>query len=376
MPPLPLVLLVLGVLSAMATGPTATAAAATTSADGAVTPALLGRLAGELAVDPLARWLMLQPSEGVTPWRAGPILRNATLQPLFAAVDRCECVWRGLGVAGCGLADSNRAHTDLTHPHHSRSIDRYIHPGPDISYRLRTISTREIQWQRVQRPPPAPPRRKRAGNVSSDGDGGGEQEEELAPPPPPLEEEEQDEDEDEDDKPKEYMVFLLSKPGDYWSQQMDALVSAVLPSFPSVLFLRGRSSDHHKLVAQMGLRSVPQLFLFENSLLKVWGWMWAVGWRVDVDAVWARIACINNNRVASQPTRELHPHKTRTIPSPIHTRIHTEPLQGPPAAGEPRGLPLDAHGPPTRRAWPRAHLQSPARGAPRPRPPTPPSPSP
>lgn len=47
-------------------------------------------LVGELAVDSLARLLMLQPFDGVSPWRAGALLKNATLQPIFAAVDRCE----------------------------------------------------------------------------------------------------------------------------------------------------------------------------------------------------------------------------------------------------------------------------------------------
>lgn len=73
----------------------------------------------------------------------------------------------------------------------------------------------------------------------------------------------------ENGKPKEWMVFLLSDPGDYFSRELDDLVNAVAPCFPSVLFLRGSSAEHHALVGQMVLRSLPQLFLFEDSLLKV-----------------------------------------------------------------------------------------------------------
>lgn len=53
---------------------------------------LMAQLAGDLAVDRVARLLMLQPAGGTSPWAAAPLLRNATLQPLFAAVDRCTCV--------------------------------------------------------------------------------------------------------------------------------------------------------------------------------------------------------------------------------------------------------------------------------------------
>jgi hypothetical protein len=87
------------------------------------------------------------------------------------------------------------------------------------------------------------------------------------------EDEEELEEMEEAGPPKEYMVFLLSLPSDYFSKEFDSLVSAVAPSFPSVLFLRGLSSEHMGLVKQMSLRSLPQFFLFEDSLLKVRGWL-------------------------------------------------------------------------------------------------------
>lgn len=124
----------------------------------------------------------------------------------------------------------------------------------------------------MQRPPPPLPKRKRApangSEAAAAGGGGGEGEGALddaaAAGVALAEEEEQKEEEPE----KEYMVFLLSKPGDYWSREFDALVAGVAPCFPSVLFLRGRSTEHHGLVGQMALRSLPKLFLFEDSLLK------------------------------------------------------------------------------------------------------------
>lgn len=123
----------------------------------------------------------------------------------------------------------------------------------------------------MQRPPPPLPKRKRApangSEAAAAGGGGGEGEgalEDAAAAGVALAEEEEEEEEPE----KEYMVFLLSKPGDYWSREFDALVAGVAPCFPSVLFLRGRSTEHHGLVGQMALRSLPKLFLFEDSLLK------------------------------------------------------------------------------------------------------------
>lgn len=123
----------------------------------------------------------------------------------------------------------------------------------------------------MQRPPPPLPKRKRApangSEAAAAGGGGGEGEgalDDAAAAGVALAEEEEEEEEPE----KEYMVFLLSKPGDYWSREFDALVAGVAPCFPSVLFLRGRSTEHHGLVGQMALRSLPKLFLFEDSLLK------------------------------------------------------------------------------------------------------------
>ncbi len=143
--------------------------------------------------------------------------------------------------------------------------------GPDPYHWLRTISAAEIQWQRVRRPPSPPPplRRKQKSNASSSALPGEEEQHangEEAGASSLLEEEEEEEEEEKD---KEHMVFLLSKPRDYFSQELDFLVAAVAPCFPSVLFIRGLSTDHHGLVGQMSLRSLPQLFLFEESLLKV-----------------------------------------------------------------------------------------------------------
>ncbi len=60
----------------------------TTTSSSRVSPGL-ARLAGAVAVDPMARRLMLLHLADTSPWSAGPLLRNATLAPLFAAVDRC-----------------------------------------------------------------------------------------------------------------------------------------------------------------------------------------------------------------------------------------------------------------------------------------------
>lgn len=60
------------------------------AAPAAGVPSSTAQLVGELAVHPLARLMMLFPSDGVCPLRAGALLQNATLQPIFAAVNRCE----------------------------------------------------------------------------------------------------------------------------------------------------------------------------------------------------------------------------------------------------------------------------------------------
>lgn len=73
--------------------PFPTAAAAAGAAQPAGSGMALARLAGELAVQPMARLVMLHPAGGTTPWAAAPLLRNATLQPVFAAVDRCAYMY-------------------------------------------------------------------------------------------------------------------------------------------------------------------------------------------------------------------------------------------------------------------------------------------
>lgn len=149
-------------------------------------------------------------------------------------------------------------------------LNKTMDAGPNILHRgLWTISNREIQWQRMHRPPPKPSRRNRQGNVSSSSSTDPEEEDSDEEWEDPTLLNEEDEEGEDSGKPKEWMVFLLSDPGDYFSRELDDLVNAVAPCFPSVLFLRGLSSEHNALVVQMTLRSLPQLFLFEDSLLKV-----------------------------------------------------------------------------------------------------------
>lgn len=149
--------------------------------------------------------------------------------------------------------------------------------GPDPYHRgLRTISAAEIQWQRVQRPPTPPPKRKRAStNGSEEGAAaaGGESDEALDAAAAAAAAAAIEDDEEEEEAEKEFMVFLLSKPGDYFSREFDALVAGIAPCFPSILFLRGLSTDHYGLVGQMALRGLPKLLLFEDSLLKVCSYM-------------------------------------------------------------------------------------------------------
>lgn len=80
----PLLLLLLSVGSTSATNATAA-----TAGTGKSQQRLLAQLAGELSVNRMVRLLMLQPAEGTSPWAAAPMLRNTTLRPIFAAVDRC-----------------------------------------------------------------------------------------------------------------------------------------------------------------------------------------------------------------------------------------------------------------------------------------------
>lgn len=84
--------LLLLLLAALVPSPSTAAIATTTATNIKAQQRLMAQLAGDLAVDRVARLLMLQPAGGTSPWAAAPLLRNATLQPLFAAVDRCTCV--------------------------------------------------------------------------------------------------------------------------------------------------------------------------------------------------------------------------------------------------------------------------------------------
>ena len=56
------------------------------------------QLVGELAVDPLARRLMLLHTEDTSPLTARALLCNVTLKPVLAAIDRCACGWSWMSI--------------------------------------------------------------------------------------------------------------------------------------------------------------------------------------------------------------------------------------------------------------------------------------
>jgi hypothetical protein len=66
-----------------------------------------------------------------------------------------------------------------------------------------------------------------------------------------------------------FMVLLItSSPFDPFSNQLEARVTQVAPAFPHVLFLKGEGKDFSGLVAQISVKGLPQVLLFEENLLR------------------------------------------------------------------------------------------------------------
>jgi hypothetical protein len=68
-----------------------------------------------------------------------------------------------------------------------------------------------------------------------------------------------------EEKVDAFVAFLLGLRGDYFSAELEEIVNALAPAFPSVWFVRAEGPEFSKFTSQYAVRSFPTLLLFNSG---------------------------------------------------------------------------------------------------------------